>query len=196
MFSFLGYTEKSLTRNTLRLSISNISMTSRGRTAPHSPSTQPNQSRAQTEANRDGDQRTRASRRQQTRAGRSEDTRASRRQETRGVSRRHDTPASGRTLKTGAGDRDGGKKSLFSRSREGRSGAAGEKLKADDVWNKFLDDKDVVRAPTAESRQSHVRTVSDGDTETDDSEYDSYDSEGKLAHIYFDKMTNQDNLSV
>ena len=162
-------------------------MPSRGKTAPQSQASNSKPSRAQTrpktEANRgssDRDQQTGASRhqdtranrrQQQTRAGRPEDTRASRRQETRG---------SRRTLKTQGDGRDGGKKSLFSQSREGKSGTAGEKLKTDDVWNKFLDDKDVVRAPTADLRQPHVRTASDGATDTDDSEYYSDDSEGKI----------------
>ena len=174
-------------------------MTSRGKTAPYSPSSQPKQSRVQTRPSRseanhrssDRDQRTRASRRedtrasrrQQTRTGRSDDTRGSRRHETRSVSRRQDTRATRRTFKTETGDRDGQNKSLFSRSREGRSGAAGEKLRSDDVWNKFVDEK--VRAPTAESRQSQAGTASDGETRTYDSEYDSYDSEGNIGILNF-----------
>ena len=45
-------------------------------------------------------------------------------------------------------------KSLFTKDGKGKSAAAGEKVTTDNVWNKFLDDKDVVRAPTAESRES------------------------------------------
>lgn len=102
-----------------------------------------------------------ASRGQETRTNKREDTGASERQYTR-ASRRQDTHASRRIS-------DG--RSNFSGEKGRKSWAAGEKLKTDDVWNKFLDDRDVIRAPTAETRQSYVTVDSRTETQTEDSEF-------------------------
>ena len=61
-------------------------------------------------------------------------------------------------------------KSLFTKDGKGKSAAVGEKVTTDHVWNKFLDDKDVVRAPTAESRESRDPEQSQFSDDTRDSE--------------------------
>ena len=141
-------------------------MTSRGRTAP--PPSQPasilKPSRTQTRPSK--------SQANQTPSGKE-----SRPKKTRQDSRPDQTTAaSRRTLQT---RRDG---TVATRRREGKSGEGGDKLKTDNVWNKFLDDKDVVRAPTAESEETYVTSYVTGDSEdlsdSDDSEYSG--SEGKI----------------
>ena len=139
-------------------------MPSRGQTAPRSQDTR--------RASRSKDVKT---------ATRSGSKQPGTRQETRHAGTRLGTEQT--NPRTAASRRDesrgGGTaaKSLFNKERNQASGGAGEKLKSDDVWNKFLDDKDVVRAPTAESRNS--RDTGDDQLTDVTEESDFSDSEGK-----------------